>query len=95
MAGPKVSEFIMRATDILLAFPALLMALLFATKWGGSVTTAMIAIGIATIPAFIRVVRSGTLQVMSADYVLAARVAGPARSAPSRCATCCPTCSGW
>jgi len=76
MARTGTSEFIMRSTDIMLAFPALLMALLFATKWGGSVTTAMIAIGIATIPAFIRVIRSGTLQVMSADYVLAARVAG-------------------
>ena len=52
------------------------MALLFAARWGGSVTTAMIAIGVATIPVFIRVIRSGTLQVMNSDYVLAARVAG-------------------
>lgn len=76
MVRPGASEFLMRATDLLLAFPALLLALVFAAKFGSSVTTAMIAIGIATIPAFIRVVRSGTLQVMNTDYVQAARVAG-------------------
>jgi peptide/nickel transport system permease protein len=76
MVRPSVSQFIMRVTDLLLAFPALLLALVFAAKFGSSVTTAMIAIGIATIPAFVRVIRAGTLQVMTTDYVLAARVAG-------------------
>ena len=66
----------MRANDILLAFPALLLAIVLAARYGGSITTAMIAIGVATIPGFVRVIRSGTLRVMSTDYVLAARVAG-------------------
>lgn len=66
----------MRVTDIWLAFPALLMALIFATVFGASITSAMTAIGIASIPAFIRVVRAGTLTIMRSDYVLAARVAG-------------------
>src|SRR5699024_10963715 len=39
----------------------------------------MIAIGIATVPAFARVARSGTLQVMSTEYVLAARAASQSR----------------
>ncbi len=38
--------------------------------------TAMVAIGIASIPSFARVIRSGALQVMRQEYVLAARVAG-------------------
>lgn len=76
MVRPGASEFIMRTNDILLAFPALLIALILAAKYGGSITTAMIAIGVASIPGFIRVIRSGTLQVMSTDYVKAARVAG-------------------
>lgn len=76
MVRPGASEFIMRTNDILLAFPALLIALILAAKYGGSITTAMIAIGIASTPGFIRVIRSGTLQVMSTDYVKAARVAG-------------------
>ena len=40
----------------------------------------MIAIGVASIPGFVRVIRAGTMQVMSTDYVRAARVAG--RSGP-------------
>lgn len=76
VAGGWLSELVMRATDILYAFPALLLAILLAAALGASTWTAMIAIGIATIPAFARVARAGTLQVMASDYVLAARAAG-------------------
>lgn len=76
MVRPAFSEFVMRITDIWLAFPALLMALIFATVFGSSITSAMTAIGIASIPSFVRVVRSGTISVMATDYVLSARVAG-------------------
>lgn len=76
MARPGWSEILMRATDLALAFPALLMALMFAAVWGPSVTTSMVAIGVATIPAFIRVVRAGTVRVMTTDFVMAARLAG-------------------
>ncbi len=76
MVPARWSELILRANDILLAFPALLVALILAAKYGGSVTTAMVAIGIATIPGFVRVIRAGTLRVMSTDYIRAARVAG-------------------
>jgi peptide/nickel transport system permease protein len=76
MVRPRWSEFVMRLTDIWLAFPGLLMALIFATVFGASITSAMTAIGIASVPSFIRVVRSGTIRVMSSDFVLSARVAG-------------------
>lgn len=76
MIRPGWSEFVMRISDIWLAFPALLLALIFATIYGSGLTSAMSAIGIASIPSFIRVIRSGTLRVMASDYVLAARVAG-------------------
>ncbi len=75
--GP--AEFIMRVTDLMLAFPALLLALVLATIWGSSLTSAMTAIGIASIPSFVRVVRSGTVVVMTTDFVQAARVAGRRR----------------
>ncbi|MBW3086456.1 putative D,D-dipeptide transport system permease protein DdpC [Austwickia sp. TVS 96-490-7B] len=71
-----LEQLVMRTNDILLAFPALLLAIMFAAVFGGSTTMAMLAIGIATIPAFARLARSGTLHVMNTDYVLAARVAG-------------------
>ncbi len=79
MIGRRPAEWMLRITDVLLAFPALLLALAFATIWGSSLTSAMTAIGIASIPAFIRVVRSGALVVMRTDYALAARVAGRGR----------------
>ncbi|ADB33675.1 binding-protein-dependent transport systems inner membrane component [Kribbella flavida DSM 17836] len=70
------SELIMRANDLLLAFPALLLAIMFGAVFGASTLTAMVAIGIATVPSFARVIRSGSLQVMRTEYVLAARAAG-------------------
>lgn len=75
-----VGRLIMRSTDILYAFPALLLAILLAAaRGGGSTTTAMVAIGVASVPAFARVARGATLQVMSQDFVLAARASGTPR----------------
>jgi peptide/nickel transport system permease protein len=65
-----------RATDLAMAFPALLLAIMFGAVFGASTLTAMIAIGLATVPAYVRIVRAGTLAVMSTEYVLAARAAG-------------------
>jgi peptide/nickel transport system permease protein len=81
VAGGWVSEVLMRASDVLYAFPALLLAILLAAAFGASTWTAMVAIGVATIPAFARVTRAGTLQVLASDYVLAARAAGTGRLA--------------
>lgn len=75
------SELLMRATDVLYAFPALLLAILLAAAFGASTWTAMSAIGIASVPAFARVTRAGTLPVLASDYVLAARASGTSRLA--------------
>ena len=40
----------MRGNDLLLAFPALLLAIMFSAVYGGSTLVAMVAIGIATVP---------------------------------------------
>ncbi|WP_336660918.1 ABC transporter permease [Leucobacter sp. USHLN153] len=77
--GGWIEEVIMRTSDIALAFPALLLAIMFSAVFGASTLTAMVAIGIATIPGFARVARSGTLQVMTTEYVLAARAASQSR----------------
>lgn len=76
MSPGWLGQLIMRSNDVLLAFPALLLAIMFAALYGGSTRVAMIAIGIATIPAFARITRSGALGVMSSEYVVAARAAG-------------------
>jgi len=74
--GHRTDSWLMRWNDIMQAFPALLLAIMFGAIWGGSAVTAMTALGIGTAPAFARVARSGTLQVMSREYILAARAAG-------------------
>ena len=78
--GGWPEKIIGRALDILYAFPALLLAILLAAARGsGSTWTAMVAIGIASIPAFARNVRAATLGVMSQDYMVAARASGTPR----------------
>ena len=75
--GPDwLSRLVVRVTDVLYAFPAVLLAILLAAVLGGSTVTGLIAIGVATIPVFTRVTRAGSLQVMSQDHITAARVAG-------------------
>jgi peptide/nickel transport system permease protein len=76
MAPRWLGETLMRGIDLLLAFPALLLAIMFSAVYGGSTLVAMVAIGIASVPSFVRLVRSGALQVLSTEYVLAARAAG-------------------
>ncbi|MDO5031062.1 ABC transporter permease [Corynebacterium sp.] len=70
----KPGTVIMAGADLLLAFPALLLAIIAGAVWGPSTLTAMVAIGIAGVPSFARVTRSGTLQIMTQDYIAAARV---------------------
>jgi peptide/nickel transport system permease protein len=78
-AGGWVDEVVMRVSDVVYAFPALLLAMLLAAIYGGSTVTAMVAIGVASIPAFARVARAGALQVMASDFVLAAKASGTSR----------------
>lgn len=71
-----LEQFTMRGADVLLAFPALLLALLFAAVFHPSTVSAMSAIGVSFVPVFARVVRGAGLQVMEQDYVTAARTFG-------------------
>ncbi|MCD9587048.1 ABC transporter permease [Streptomyces sp. 8ZJF_21] len=76
MAPRWLGELLMRGNDLLLAFPALLLAIMFAAVYGAGTLVAMVAIGIASIPHFARLIRGGALQVMRTEYVIAARAAG-------------------
>lgn len=78
-AGSWIDNIVMRLSDIVYALPALLLAMLLAAVFGASTLTAMVAIGLASIPAFARVARASTLQVMAADFVLAGRASGTSR----------------
>ncbi len=76
--GGKFDILTQRSIDILLSFPSILLAILIVTVLGPSLWNAMVAIGIASIPAYTRVVRGSTLAIRDAEYVQAARAMGAA-----------------
>lgn len=79
MTDRGAGTWMMRGNDILQAFPALLLAIILAAVFGPSTSTAIIALGLGLAPGVARVARSGTLQVLSREYALAARAAGRGR----------------
>jgi peptide/nickel transport system permease protein len=74
--GGWVDMLISRVTDAMLACPFLILAIALAAFLGPSLTNAMIAIGIAATPVFIRLTRAQVLAVKVEDYVEAARAVG-------------------
>ncbi len=74
--GGPLDWAILRLTDFLFAFPALIIAILITTSFGASTVNVMIAVGIFNIPAFARAARTGALAFKSRDYIAAARLAG-------------------
>ncbi len=74
--GGKLDDLLMRAMDVLFAFPAILMAIAVLAILGPGTTNAMVAIGIVYTPIFARVARASTLSVREEVYVRAARSAG-------------------
>lgn len=65
-----------RVFDILMSFPNILLALAIVAALGPSLTNTIVAIGIATIPRFGRVMRSAVISVRARDYVEAAEAVG-------------------
>jgi peptide/nickel transport system permease protein len=78
--GSLLDEIIMRANDLIFAFPALLIAILITAVFGPGAVNAVIAIGIFNIPVFARLTRGAALSLWPRDFVLAARVAGKGKA---------------
>lgn len=74
--GGMVDMVIQRITDILLSFPTFLLALALVAALGVGLQNAILAVGIGTVPAFIRVVRGVVLVIREQPYVEAARSLG-------------------
>ncbi len=70
------SELVMRVTDVLLAFPALILAMVTVTVLGNSLLTVVLAISVGVIPRFTRFTRGTILSIRGRDYVEAARAVG-------------------
>jgi len=80
-AGGVVEGIAMRAMDVLLSFPTILLAVAIVAMRGPGIFNTMIAVGIVAIPAYARISRASTLALKEQDFVLAARAVGvpPAR----------------
>jgi peptide/nickel transport system permease protein len=74
--GGIINMVIMRAMDALMGFPMLLLALLIAAVLGSGIQNVIIALGVATLPAYARVMHGLTLSVRENDYILAGRSMG-------------------
>ena len=76
VAGGFIDLALMRVIDVLLAFPGLLMSMAVVAFLGTGVTNILIAIAIASIPGYARIVRVQVMVVRTSGYVEAARVLG-------------------
>jgi len=74
--GRWPDTIIMRAVDVMMAFPGLLLALAIVATLGPSLLNAMIAVGLSAAPTYVRVVRASVLSAREMDYVEAARSIG-------------------
>jgi peptide/nickel transport system permease protein len=74
--GGGCDHLLMRSMDIMMAFPTLLLAITLVAVLGGGLGNLVVAIGVANIPQFGRIVRGEVLRIKLLDYVGAARGLG-------------------
>lgn len=74
--GGRIDEVLMRAMDILMSIPSLLLALLIVSMLSSNITNAVIAIGIVYAPRIARIVRGSALSVKNEAFVAAAEARG-------------------
>ncbi|WP_119459115.1 ABC transporter permease subunit [Rhodospirillaceae bacterium SYSU D60014] len=69
-------DLIMRAMDIMLALPALLLAIVIVAILGPSLTNAIMAVAIVVLPHYVRLTRAAVISEITKEYVTASRVSG-------------------
>jgi peptide/nickel transport system permease protein len=77
--GGITDEVLMRISDVFMAFPQIVLALLLVTAFGPSVPLIILIVGISTAPRVARVIRGAALQVVERDFVKAAEAVGEPR----------------
>jgi peptide/nickel transport system permease protein len=78
-AGGWLDGLIMRVTDAMLAIPFLIVAIALAAFLGPSLINAMLAIGIAALPTFLRLARGTALALTTEEFVVSAQALGCSR----------------
>lgn len=76
LAGPRVSDGVVRVVDLVLVFPPLLVLLVLAAGFPGSDAAVLVAVALTTAPTSVRVVRAATRTVAATGYVAVARTRG-------------------
>lgn len=74
--GGVVDTVLMRFNDAVLAFPSILLALLFISIFGPGEYNVMIALGIVFVPSYARIIRGGYLVCRNMDYIKSAKLVG-------------------
>jgi peptide/nickel transport system permease protein len=74
--GGWVDDLLMRAMDIMLSFPAILLAILIVAALGAGLVNTIIAVAFSMIPTFARLVRSIVITLVHEQYVTSARAVG-------------------
>lgn len=74
--GGWYESIIMRVTDIFSAIPSILMGVVIVSVLGSSTFNLMLAVGISSVPGFVRITRAAVLTVKNQEYVEAARALG-------------------
>ena len=74
--GGMFSEVTMRIIDAMLAFPSILLSLVFVSLFGTGMSQVAVALGISFVPSFARIVRGEFLRCRNMDYVEVARLQG-------------------
>lgn len=74
--GGALDQVLMRAMDLMLAFPSILMAIAIVAILGPGLENAMLAVGVVAVPQYARLVRASALSVRGQDYVQAMHALG-------------------
>ena len=74
--GGRIENAIMRFSDILMAIPSILLAIVIVAAFGINLFNIIIAVGVATIPQYIRITRASVLTVVNQEYIEAAHAIG-------------------
>jgi len=74
--GGRIDNVIMRAMDVLLAIPSILLAIAIVSAFGGGIINVMIAVGISSMPSYARIVKASVISVKENEFIEAARAIG-------------------
>jgi peptide/nickel transport system permease protein len=75
-ARGRIDEVIMRAMDVIMSFPPILLGLLILAVTPPSIWKTTLAVGLVYVPAIVRITRSATLSLAGEEFILAARARG-------------------